>query len=226
MGGFYNSGIVTWSYVPRNLFNMSSPFSEAYKLENFDTTIMLKLNPGVNGTAVAEKIRSLNLEIYGVTSFDEQWQQSQNSNNQNTFYTLQVLDIQSLGIVFAVLSASVGMVLIAVVSLSERSREATLMSVRGLSYGQLVWMFLAENLAVITFAVILGLSVGLLIDYGTINATNAGLTQLVLPRFIFPTNAIETVACYIVLIYASTIGAILVMSRQYVTKLERMVRSR
>ena len=77
-------------------------------------------------------------------------------NDQNTFYTLQVLNFQSLGIAFAVLSASVGMVLIAVVSLSERSREATLMSVRGLSYGQLVWMFLAENIAVITFAVLLG----------------------------------------------------------------------
>ena len=171
----YSSNLVLWSYVPRNLFNMSSPFSDAYKDENFDTTILLKLDPGVNGTAVAEKIRSLNLEIYGVTSFAEQWQQSQNSNDQTTFYTLQVLDFQSLGIAFAVLSASVGMVLIAVVSLSERSREATLMSVRGLSYGQLIWMFLAENLAVITFAVLLGLGVGLIIDYGTINSANVGL---------------------------------------------------
>ena len=216
----------TWSYVPRNLFNMSSPFSDAYKLESFDTTILLKLNPGVNGTAVAEKIRSLNLEIYGVTSFAEQWQQSQNSNDQSTFYTLQVLDFQNLGVIFAVLSASVGMVLIAVVSLSERSREATLMSVRGLSYRQLVWMFLAENLAVITFSVLLGLSVGLIIDYGTITAANVGTTQLVYPHFVFPLSVIETVACYIALIYASTIGAILIMSRKYVTKLERMVRLR
>jgi ABC-type antimicrobial peptide transport system permease subunit len=129
-----------------------------------------------------------------------------------------------------VLSASVGMMLIAVVSLSERSREATLMSVRGLSYGQLVWMFLAENIAVITFAVILGLGVGLLVDYGTISVSNAslaqssGVIQLVIPRFIFPTGSTETIAGYIVLIYASTIGAIIVMSRRYVTKLERMVR--
>jgi ABC-type antimicrobial peptide transport system permease subunit len=228
---FISPGLITWSYVPRNLFNMTGPTSDAFMLEHFDTTIMLKLNPGVNGTAVAEKIRSLNLEIYGVTSFAEQWQQSQSLNNQNTFYTLQVLDFQSLGVAFMVLSASVGMVLIAVVSLSERSREATLMSVRGLSYGQLVWMFLAENIAVITFAVLLGLGIGLLVDYGTISVANASLTQnngsilqLVIPRFIFPTGSTETIASYIVLIYASTIGAILVMSRRYVTKLERMVR--
>ncbi len=205
---------------------MSSPFSDAYKLENFDTTILLKLNPGVNGTAVAEKIRSMGLEIYGVTSFDEQWRQSQNSNDQTTFYTLQVLDFQNLGVTFALLSASVGMVVIAVVSLSERSREATLMSVRGLSYGQLVWMFLLENLAVITFAVILGVAVGLIVDYGIITAANVGTMQLVNPQFVFPTSSIETVAWYAVLIYASTIGAILVMSRRYVTKLERMIRSK
>ena len=75
----YPTTLTTWSYVPRNLFNMSSPSSDAFKDENFDTTILLKLNPGVNGTAVAEKIGGLNLEIYGVTSFDEQWQQTQNS---------------------------------------------------------------------------------------------------------------------------------------------------
>ena len=231
--GFYPS-LITWSYVPRNLFNMSSSFSDAYKDENFDEKILLKLDPGVNGTAVAEKIRSLNLEIEGVTSFAEQWQQTQQgsiqtvttSNGQNPYFTLQVLDFQNLGIAFALLSASVGMVMIAVVSLSERSREATLMSVRGLSYGQLVWMFLAENLAVITFAVLLGIGVGLVIDYGTINSANVGLTQLVIPHFVYPASSLETVAWYVGLIYASTIGAILIMARRYVTKLERMVRTR
>ena len=218
--------IQTWSYVPRNLFNMSSPFSDAYKLESFDTKILLKLDPGVNGTEVAQKIRSLDLEIYGVDSFDEEWQQSQAMNNQYTYSSLQVLDIQRLGLVFAVLSASVGTALIAIVSLSERSREATLMSVRGLSYRQLVWMFLTENIAVITFSVILGLSVGLIIVYGNITSANAATSALVTQRLVFPTDAIVTIAIYIALIYASTIGAILVMSRQYVTKLERMVRLR
>jgi putative ABC transport system permease protein len=216
----------TWSYVPRNLFNMSSPESDAFKLENFDVQIMLKSNPGVNGTAVAEQIRDLNLEIYGVTSFDEQWQQSQNLNNQNTFYSLQVLDMQNLGVIFAVLSATVGTALIAVVSLRERSREATLMSVRGLSYRQIVWMFLNENIAIITFSVILGVSVGLIIDYGSLASTLGVTSQLVVPHFVYPTSAVERIVTYVVLIYATSIGAILVMSSQYVTKLEKMVRAK
>jgi ABC-type antimicrobial peptide transport system permease subunit len=220
--------------------------SDAYRLENFDVKILLKLNPGVNGTAAAEQIRSLNLEITGVTSFDEQWQATLNSNNQNTvitssngnqivysgnpngnqntFYTMQVLDVESLGVIFAVLFATIVTALTAVVSLQERSREATLMSVRGLSYRQIVWMFLNENIAIITFSVILGVCVGLIIDYGTVVSTGGAVSQLIVPRFIFSTSAIESIAIYVALIYATSIGAILVMSSQYVTKLEKMVR--
>ena len=129
---------------------------------------------------------------------------------------------------FAVLSASVGTALIAIVSLKERSREATLMSVRGLSYRQLVWMFLTESMAIITFAVIFGVVVGVIIVYGTVTSANAYSTlhALVTQRLIYPANALATIGTYIALIYAATIGAIIVMTTQYVTKLEKMVRSR
>jgi ABC-type antimicrobial peptide transport system permease subunit len=222
-----------WSYVPRNLFNMTYG-SGIYQAESFDTNILLKLNPGVNGTVVADEIRNMKLDIDGVTSFDEQWRQSQNSLNQSTdtstFYTLQVLDFQNLSVAFMVLAALVGMVVVAVVSLSERSREATLMSVRGVSYRQLVWMLLAENLAIITFSVVLGLAGGYIIDRGTILAANVGTFQitpeqmLIYPHVIFPTSTLTTIAGYVGLIYGSAIAAILVMSIRYVTKLERMVR--
>jgi ABC-type lipoprotein release transport system permease subunit len=218
--------VPTWSYVPRDLFNMTSPFNDARILENFETKILLKLDAGVNGTAVAEQIRRLDFEIYGVDSFDEQWQQSQQMGNLYTYGSLQTADIQRLGVIFVVLAASVGTVLISVVSLRERTREATLMSVRGLSYRQLVWMFLSENIAVITFSVILGASVGLIIVYGSITSSNAVISALVQKRLIFSTDFIVSIASYIAMIYAATIGSILIMTSQYVTKLERMVRLR
>jgi ABC-type antimicrobial peptide transport system permease subunit len=215
-----------YSYVPRDLFNMSE-YSGIYNVESFSTTYLIKLNPGVNGTEVANQTRNVDpTEISSVDSFDQEWQQSTALNNINTYSSLQTLDIQGLGLVFAVLSASVGTALIAIISLKERSREATLMSVRGLSYRQLVWMFLTESMAIITFSVILGVVVGVIIVYGTVTSANASMytAQLVTQRLIYPTDAVVTIASYIALIYASTIGAILVMSRQYVTKLERMVR--
>ena len=203
-----------YSYVPANLFNMSE-YSGIYTVESFQTKYLIKLDPNGNGTDIANQIRNLApTEISSVDSFDQEWQQSTSMNNLNTYSNLQILDIQGLGLVFAVLSASVGTALIAVVSLKERSREATLMSVRGLSYRQLVWMFLTESMAIITFAVILGLVVGVIIVYGTITSANASLytATLVTQRLVYPANALATIGTYIALIYAATIGAILVLS--------------
>ncbi len=217
-----------YSYVPANLFNMSE-YSVVYKVESFTTYYLIKLDPGVNGTLVANQIQKVDpTEIVKVNSFDQEMQQTTAYNNIGTFTNQQTLDIQSLGIVFAVLSASVGTALVAIISLKERSREATLMSVRGLSYRQLVWMFLTESIAIITFTVIIGVVVGVIIVYGSVASANTSLytVQLVNQRLIFPANAIETIGTYIVLVYASTIGAILVMTSQYVTKLEKMVRAR
>ena len=147
--------------------------------------------------------------------------------NLYTYSSLQIAEIQRLGLIFVVLAASVGTVLISVVSLTERRREATLMSVRGLSYRQLVWMFLTENIAVITFSVILGVSVGLIIVYGNVTSTSSSTyPEIVQRRMVFSTDFIVSIASYIAIIYAATIGSILLMTSQYVTKLERMIRLR
>jgi len=220
-----------YSFVPHTLFNISLPDGDAFRVEHFQTSILIHLQPGANGTQVADQIRQLDTlkyEVSSITSFDEQWRSSQNLTNLGTFSEMQVLDIQGLGLLFAVLSASVGTALIAIVSLKERSREATLMSVRGLSYRQLVFMFLTESMAIITFAVILGVVVGAIIAYGNIAASNAGLytSSLVMQRLVYPVNAVATIGTYVALIYTATIGAILVMSSQYVTKLEKMVRTK
>lgn len=191
-----------YSYVPRDLFNMSA-YSGIYTVESFQTKYLIKLNPGVNGTVVVNQIRNVDpTDVFAVDSFDQEWQQSNSLNNLSTFSSLQILDIQGLGLVFAVLSASVGTALIAIVSLKERSREATFLSVRGLSYRQLVWMFLTESMAIITFSVILGVVVGVIIVYGTVTSANNSLytAQLVMQRLIYPPNAITTIGMYIALI--------------------------
>jgi ABC-type antimicrobial peptide transport system permease subunit len=225
VGSSFGSYVLpTWSFVPKNLFNMSSPFSDAYQLENFQSSVLLRLNPGVNGSSVAAKIRNLNLEIYGVTSFDEELAKAEAHPTSDN--SLQVLDVQRLGLIFVLLAASVSIALISVVSMRERNREATLMSVKGLSYRQLVWMFLAENIAVVTFAVVLGVVVGLIAGYGTVASSSGVISELVQRRFVFTYDSLISVVAFVSLIYASTILPIIVMSRQYVTKLERMIRIR
>ena len=207
-----------WSFVSEEFYKEVSNSVSAY-----NTRILLKLKPGENGTAVAENIRNIDLNISQVDSFAEEYTRS-----QSDVATVGSLDAQRLGIVFAVLAASVGTALVSVVSMTERSREATIMSVKGLSYKQLVIMFLTENLAVVSFAVVLGISVGFVAAYGNISATNSFIasTAIIKHRLIFPVDAILMLASCVALIFVSTILPILVIARGYVTKLERMVRLR
>ncbi|MCW4029487.1 MAG: FtsX-like permease family protein [Candidatus Bathyarchaeota archaeon] len=225
-GGSYD--LATDCFAPRDLFNVTGADSDIYQIESFSTNILIKLKPGVDGAVVAQQIRDLDLDINTVVSFDEEWQSSTEMNNLSTYTSLQTLDFQSFGLIFAVISASVGTALIAIVSLKERSREATLMSVRGLSLRQLIWMFITESMSIITFAAILGIVVGVIIVYGTVAIANNSMytMSLVSQRLIFPADAVATIGTYAALIYASTIGAIIIMSIQYVTKLEKMVRTR
>jgi ABC-type antimicrobial peptide transport system permease subunit len=184
----------------------------------------LKLNEGVNGTRIAQTIRNLGFEIYGVVSLDEELRSAMENPTSNN--SLQILDVQRLGLVFAVLAASAGIALISIVSMRERNREATLMSVKGLSYRQLVWMFLIENLAVVVFSIVLGVVVGFIAGYGSVVTSSSAISELVRRQFVFNYDSLVLVVSCIALIFASTILPIVVMSRQYVTKLDRMIRLR
>jgi len=212
------TGAQYWSFISEKVYKELNSYVSAYS-----TRILLKLKPGENGTAIAENIRSLGLNVSLVDSFAEEYTLS-----QSDVTTVGSLDAQRLGIVFAVLAASVGTTLVSVVSMRERSREATIMSVKGLSYKQLVIMFVTENLAVVTFAVVLGTCVGFIAAYGNISATNSFIssTTLIKHRFIFQSDAILMLVSCVALIFVSTIVPILIISRGYITKLERMVRLR
>lgn len=204
-----------WSFIPESLYREISVQVGA------SAKILLKLKGGIDGKLVADNIRNLNLEIGSVASFAEEWEKS-----QTNIIAMGILDVQRLGIVFAVLAASVGTALVSTVSMKERSREATIMSVKGLSYKQLVIMFLTENLALVTFSVILGVFVGFVVVYGNISASNAMISDIVRRRLVFPLDSTLMLTSCLTLIFAATILPILVMSRRYVTKLERMVRLR
>jgi ABC-type antimicrobial peptide transport system permease subunit len=204
-----------WSFVSQQFYKEISSFTGA------SARILLKLKSGVDGKVVADNIRAIGTEISNVESFAEEWEKT-----QENVIAMGTLDIQKLGIFFAVIAASVGTGLVSIVSMKERSREATMMSVKGLSYKQLVIMFLTENLALVTFSIVLGVLAGLVVAYGNISALNAMISDIVRRRLVFPLDSALMQTSSIALIFAATILPILFMSRKYVTKLERMVRLR
>jgi len=207
-----------WSFIPDQLYEQIRDLVVVY-----DTRILLKLRPGENGAQVAASIRSLGLNVSSVNSFADAYE-----FYQSDVVTVGSLDAQRLGVVFVVLAASVGTALVSVVSMKERSREATIMSVKGLSYKQLAIMFLTENFAVVTFAVVLGIVVGFIVAYGNIASSNSFMpvASVISRRFVFPADAVITLTSCVALIFASAILPIVIMARSYVTRLERMVRLR
>ena len=204
-----------WSYVPEGFYNQVSNNVSAYP------KILVKLKAGTNGEAVADQIRQLDSDIYSVSSVAERLEEQQ---------TDVTLSVQRLGVAFAIIVASVGTALVTLVSMTERSKEVSLMSVRGLSFKQLATVLLTDNLAVVLFAVLLGAVGGLIIVRGTV-ATNNSMamaspmpTSLVAYRVVFPIDSLLILLACLVLVFASTIIPVIVMAKRYVSRLERMVR--
>ena len=101
------------------------------------------------------------------------------------------------------------------------------MSVRGLSFKQLVIMLLMENLAIVTFAVLLGAAVGLIVVRGTIASANTFNVFTYTPlsrRMVFPPDAFLTLFISFSLVFASTIIPVILMAKRYSSRLERTVR--
>ena len=98
------------------------------------------------------------------------------------------------------------------------------MSVRGLSFKQLVTMLLAENLAVVVFAVLLGAAVGLIWVRGNVVAADTFSYSIIAHHMVFPMYTLLTLFACFVFVFASTIIPVIVMAKRFVSRLERMVR--
>jgi ABC-type antimicrobial peptide transport system permease subunit len=178
------------------------------------------LEPWTDGKAVASEIRKLASVSY-VRSVAEELE-----NYQSNLLLSGSLNIQRIGILFSIMAAALAVGLATIVSLQERKREASIMSARGLSFKQLATMLFAENLAVVIFSVALGIVVGLIVVHGNIAASNATLVSysLVTHKMVFPSDAIILLATCLTLIFASTIIPTLILTKRYVSKVERIVR--
>lgn len=204
------------SYITINLYKLlDGSVLDASK------EILVKLEPEANGTAVASQIRDLNSsDISSVYSVAEQL-----AERESDLSLSGTVNIQRIGVIFAVVAAAVATALVALVSLQERRKEVTIMNVRGFSFKQLIKMLLAENLAIIVFAVALGVVVGLIIIHGSIVALNTQYVTLVSRRVVFPPDAILILLSSLILVFTSSILPVIAMTKRYVSKLERIVRA-
>jgi len=202
-----------WSYVPLGL--CKSLGESLYP----SVRVLIKLESGADGKSVASEIRNLDGVSYvrsvaeGLETYQTDWALTGS------------LNIQRIGVVFSLLAASVATGLVTLVSLQERKRETSIMNARGLSFKQLVTMLLAENLAVIVFAAFLGVVVGLIVVRGNVAASNTALSySLVTHRVAFPPDAIILLSTSLILVFASAIIPVILLTKRYTSKIERIVR--
>jgi putative ABC transport system permease protein len=202
------------SYVPHNFYNSTAALASA--------KILVNLEPNADGTSSAAQIRDLDSDdISSVYSVSEQLEQ------RETNLTLSgSINVQRIGVIFTVVAASVATALVALVSLQERKKEVAIMNIRGLSFKQVATMLLAESLSVVIFATVIGCVVGIIIVHGNTAAyTTESYASLVSHRMVFPPDAILTLAVSVLLVFLSTILPIILVTRRYVSNLERIVRS-
>jgi ABC-type lipoprotein release transport system permease subunit len=212
----YYDGVLSYSYVPEGLYYIVK--------DNVFATgkILVNLMSGADGNVVADKIRELEANNLGtVHSVAEELQEW-----QNDMLLSGTFNVQLLGVAFAVVAASIGTALVTLVSLKERRKEVSIMSIRGFSFKKLAMMLLTENLAVVSFAVLLGTIVGLITMYGNMSVANTMpfTNSIITHHMVFPTDMILILFACFVLVFTSTIIPVIVMSLRYVSKLERIVK--
>jgi ABC-type antimicrobial peptide transport system permease subunit len=99
------------------------------------------------------------------------------------------------------------------------------MNVRGLSFPQLLTMLLTENLAVVTFAVLLGATVGLIAVGGTVASSNvSNFGASVNRHMVFPFDTTVTILFSVVLVFISVIIPVVFMAQRSGKNLEKVVR--
>jgi len=160
--------------------------------------ILVKLEPGLDAEAVAQEIK----ELPGVEWVNSAAEQIK-IRGENILLSGS-LNVSRLGVFFATLAASVGTALVTVVTLLEKRKEITLLMVKGLSVKQVILTLLTENLGTVLIAGVMGSFVGYLIHRGNV-ASSTTATGLVVPRVIFPMDALVNLVIIFGLLVASTV---------------------
>jgi ABC-type lipoprotein release transport system permease subunit len=207
--GIYGKEIGDTGYLQDPTLYVPEAFLKNIKDSDITRTrILVKLKNGVDMDAFISAVKAMDRNVEAVDVAEEQ---------VNLAYTNVFLmgpkRIEELGVYFAALMASIGVVLIVSVSLRSRWKELTIMAIRGFSTGQLGAILLVESIGMVAFAGILGAVVGFISLRGEIALLNSFSTPLA-RRALFPLSAQIGLVAIVGLLLASTVIPILIGVRR------------
>ena len=141
--------------------------------------ILVALESPIYNAAVVEEIEALDdvRRVQSAITAIEEY-------NSNVILS-STTNMMQLGVIFSLLLASVGTLVIIYLTLRERRTTTALMSARGTTYSQTVIILLAEIFTIMVFAIFIGYVVGLVIYYGLVSGeTSTMVPTLVSPQFL------------------------------------------
>lgn len=184
------------------LSNVKSKFIEKYR-------IIVKLEGFVDPRGFKDQVEALSDNVERVDMMQLQIERS-----INNIYLAGPKRMEQLGVYFAGLVASLGIVLIVSTVIRSRIKELTIMSIRGFSSRQLAVSLLIDNVGMTVFAIVLGTVVGYASLYGQTELFNQILGTSIYRKIVFPPSAQLMLAAIIGLILVSTVAPILYAVRR------------
>lgn len=187
-------------YIP-NTYEINEKY---YKLSR----ILVKFEEGADVEGFGDEVRALDPNIEGVDVAETLVRRA----SENVFLA-GPKRVEELGVYFATLVSSLGVVLIISTALRSRLKELTVMAIRGFSDGQLAATLLVENMGMTLFSIALGLGVGLVMLRGENVVYNAVYSSVLMRRIVFPSSALVALATVVGLLVLSTVVPILLAVR-------------
>jgi hypothetical protein len=166
--------------------------------------LLVKLEEGADPARIRAEIEALDPDVEGVEIADEIV-----SVAVGNPFLASARQVGELGVSFAALISSLGIVLIVSTALASRRKELTVMAIRGFSSRQLAVILLVENLGMTLFSIVIGLTVSLVMLSGQTALVNSTLPFFIQRRVVFPLSAQIKLAAVIGTLLVSTIVPIL-----------------
>ena len=187
-------------YIP-NTYEINEKY---YKLSR----ILVKFEEGADAEGFEDEVKALDPNVEGVDVAETIVRRA----SENVFLA-GPKRVEELGVYFATLVSSLGVVLVVSTALRSRFKELTVMAIRGFSDRQLAATLLVENMGMTLFSIALGLGVGLVMLRGENVVYNTVYSSVLLRRLVFPPSALVALVTVVGLLVLSTVAPILLAVR-------------
>lgn len=187
-------------YIP-NTYEINEKY---YKLSR----VLVEFEEGADAEGFEDEVKALDPNVEGVDVAENLVRRS----SENVFLA-GPKRVEELGVYFATLVSSLGVVLVVSTALRSRFKELTVMAIRGFSEGQLAATLLVEHMGMTLFSIALGLGAGLVMMRGENVVYNAVYSSVLIRRIVFPSSAMAALATMVGLLVLSTVVPILLVVR-------------